>query len=371
VLITGGAGFIGSHTAERLLSQGHRVRLLDNLESQVHQGSRVPEYLSPDAELIVGSVCDPNVVMRALEGITHVYHFAAETGVGQSMHEVTRYFTTNVTGTAVLWEAIQAAGTRIQKFILSSSRAVYGEGSYSCSSCGVVTPPAREDTRLRAGEWEQTCPNCGASVGSIATSEPAPTQCNSVYALTKLIQEQISSLIGPQAGVPVIILRYFNVYGPRQALTNPYTGIVAGFATRMLNRRSVPLYEGGVPTRDFVHVSDVVEANVRSLTHSSDQDVIVLNVGTGRSASIAELAATLRSALGSDSEIVATSRYRRGDILSCTADISMATRTIGYRPRVLLEDGLKALVPWLQAQTPVDRSEEVETELRNAGVLRG
>lgn len=370
VLITGGAGFIGSHTAERLLGLGHDVRLLDTLDPQIHPGGRKPSYLPPGAELIVGSVCDPDTVARALDGVTAVFHFAAETGVGQSMHELERYFSTNVTGTAVLWQEIQRNAGKIGTVVLSSSRAVYGEGSYLCESCGTVHPPVRKDASLRQGRWEQHCPVCQRPIRSVPTSETAPTHCTSVYALTKRMQEEISSLVASRLGIRLVILRYFNVYGPRQSLNNPYTGIVAGFATRMLSGKHVSLYEGGVPTRDFVHVSDVVEANVRALTLADEQEVIA-NVGTGAPTSISDIARELRDALASDAQIVSTGLFRRGDILSCTADIAKARALLKIEAGVRLQEGLRSLVPWLREQNPTDRSDDVENELRVAGVLDG
>ena len=370
VLITGGAGFIGSHTAEALLESGYRVRLLDSLNPQIHPGAKTPEHLPRGAELQRGSVCDRSDVAKAMEDASYVLHFAAETGVGQSMHELERYFHTNVTGTAVVWQEIQRRGAQVQKVVLSSSRAVYGEGLYECVSCGLVTPPARDEGRLAQRKWTQSCPECGRDITSLPTPETATPSCTSVYALTKLMQEQISTLIAAQTGVRLAILRYFNVYGPRQALTNPYTGIVAGFATRILNGKDIPLYEEGTPTRDFVHVDDVVQANLRALELDTDETLIA-NVGTGRANSIRDIAESLRRALDSDVPITSTTRYRRGDIFSCTADLSKASAQLGYEPTVSLDAGLRALAPWLREQNPMDRSEAVEAELRTVGVLRG
>jgi dTDP-L-rhamnose 4-epimerase len=370
VLITGGAGFIGSHTAEALLKSGYRVRLLDSLNPQIHPGGEAPAYLPRGAEFQRGSVCNESDVAKALDGVSYVFHFAAETGVGQSMHELERYFHTNVTGTAVVWQEIQRHGDQIRKFVLSSSRAVYGEGLYECVSCGFVTPSARDEARLQTRLWTQSCPQCGRDITSLPTPETAAPSCTSVYALTKLMQEQVSTLIAAQTGVRLAILRYFNVYGPRQALTNPYTGIVAGFSTRILNGKDIPLYEEGTPTRDFVHVDDVVQANLRAL-ESDTEEPLIANIGTGRASSIRDIAESLRRALDADVPITSTTRYRRGDIFSCIADLGRARAQLGYMPTVSLDAGLRALAPWLREQNPVDRSEDVEAELRTVGVLRG
>jgi dTDP-L-rhamnose 4-epimerase len=369
VLITGGAGFIGSHTADRLLQAGYRVRVLDLLIPQVHgEGECRPSYLNSRVELHIGDVRDPVAIDQALDDVSYVYHFAADTGVGQSMYAVAQYFSTNVHGTVQLWEGIQKRPGQIKRVVLSSSRAIYGEGRYSCVSCGDIVPDQRSEEQLLRADWRHHCPVCSAELESRVTDESTPPRPVSVYGLTKNIQEDICRLMGNTLGVPVVILRYFNVYGPRQSVTNPYTGVIPMFCTRLRSDRPIQLYEEGVPLRDFVHVYDVVDANIAAL--SMEGAVNVVNVGSGAALSLRQVAETLCDALGVTPNIQLTTRFRIGDILGCYANLDRSTRLVGSEKRISFREGLKTLLPWLQTQTVVDRSEEVEVELRSKGVLK-
>ncbi|MCC6906233.1 MAG: NAD-dependent epimerase/dehydratase family protein [Anaerolineae bacterium] len=374
ILITGGAGFIGSHTADALIAAGHSVRVLDSLHPQVHGPSgEFPAYLHPAVERIRGDICDQDALRAALDGVDVVYHMAAETGVGQSQYEVARYFQTNVTGTAALWEAILSTGTHIRRVILSSSRAVYGEGAYHCRAHGTVYPSGRSLDALSQHDWSMKCPQCGQPAESLPTGEDAPLVAGSVYAQTKLFQEEICRLMSATHGLPLVILRYFNVYGPRQALTNPYTGVIATFCTRLLNGKSIAVYEEGVPQRDFVHVRDVVQANLRALASDLDAGhAPVFNVGTGQTLSLATIAETVCEAAGHPGAFERTTRHRIGDILSCTADLSASRTALGYAPSVSFADGMIELVEWLKGQRqPEDRSEQVAAELAAKGLMLG
>lgn len=368
-LITGGAGFIGSHTADRLLAAGYHVRVLDSLIPQVHdEGRRRPPYLASEVELQVGDVRDPSAVERALEDVSYVYHLAADTGVGQSMYAVAQYFSTNVQGTAQLWEGIQKRPGQIKRFILASSRAVYGEGRYSCNRCGDIVPDQRSEQQLLKADWRHHCPICSADLEPRPTNENTPSNPVSVYGLTKKIQEDISRLMGTTLGVPIAILRYFNVYGPRQSVTNPYTGVIPMFCTRIRSGRPIPLYEQGVPVRDFVHVNDVVDVNVAAL--SLADAVNVVNVGSGTALSLHEIADILCSALGVAANVQLTTKFRIGDILGCYATLDGSSRLVGSAERISFRQGLKTLLPWIEAQEMDDRSEQVEAELRLRGVLK-
>ena len=369
VLITGGAGFIGSHTADRLLEAGYRVRVLDLLTAQVHgEGGRRPSYLNSRVELHIGDVRDPAAIDQALDDVSYVYHFAADTGVGQSMYAVAQYFSTNVHGTVQLWEGIQKRPGQIKRVVLSSSRAIYGEGRYSCVSCGDMVPDQRSEEQLIRADWSHHCPMCSAELESRVTDESTPPRPVSVYGLTKNIQEDICRLMANTLGVPVVILRYFNVYGPRQSVTNPYTGVIPMFCTRVRSGRAIQLYEEGVPLRDFVHVYDVVNANVAAL--SLEGAVNVVNVGSGTALSLRQVAEILCDALGVTPNIQLTTRFRIGDILGCYASLDRSTRLVGSNSRISFRDGLTTLLPWLETQTVVDRSEQVEAELRSKGVLK-
>ncbi|HEY0367250.1 MAG TPA: NAD-dependent epimerase/dehydratase family protein, partial [Pyrinomonadaceae bacterium] len=253
VLVTGGAGFIGSHLVDALVKHGHRVRVLDALVSQVHGENAAPAYLNPDAEFIQGDVCDRQLVDKALDGIDVVYHEAAEVGVGQSMYEIERYVRANDLGTAVLLEAILARRPQIKKLVVASSMSIYGEGAYTCESCGPMAPQLRPVEQLLNRDWEIKCPKCGKELSPAATSEEKPLFPTSVYAVTKQDQEQFCLAVGRSYGIPAVALRYFNVYGTRQALSNPYTGVCAIFSARLLNKNPPLVFEDGKQSRDFVH----------------------------------------------------------------------------------------------------------------------
>jgi dTDP-L-rhamnose 4-epimerase len=368
VLITGGAGFIGSHTADRLLAAGYRVRALDSLISQVHRDGRRPSYLSREVELQIGDVRDASAVDAALEDVTYIYHFAADTGVGQSMYAVAQYFSTNVFGTAQLWEGILKRPGQIKRFVLASSRAIYGEGRYSCPRCGDVVPELRSEEQLLRADWSHYCPICSSALEPRPTDESTRPGPVSVYGLTKKFQEDICRLMGNTLGLPVAILRYFNVYGPRQSVTNPYTGVIPMFCTRIRSGQPIPLYEQGLPFRDFVHVKDVVDANVAALSLTGQLDVV--NVGSGRALSLREVADTVCSALGVPANVQLTTKFRVGDILGCYANLDVSAKLVGTEDRIAFGEGVKTILPWLVTQEVDDRSEQVESELRLKGVLK-
>ncbi|HEY4649387.1 MAG TPA: NAD-dependent epimerase/dehydratase family protein [Gemmatimonadales bacterium] len=366
ILITGGAGFIGSHLADALLSRGHRVRALDNLSPQVH-GARTerPAYLDPEVELVRGDVRDATIVARALDGIDVVFHLAAAVGVGQSMYEIAQYTSVNNLGTAVLLEAL--AAQPVARLVVASSMSLYGEGLYRCSDGSICTGLERDLAQLRAGEWEVR-----SQEGEVLTPVPTPesklSSLASVYALSKFDQERMCLMIGRAYGIPTTALRFFNVFGTRQALSNPYTGVLAIFASRLLNGNRPSVFEDGLQRRDFVSVSDIAQACCLVLEHPESAGG-VLNVGSGRSYTIAEIGERIAKVVGKEylkPEI--TGKYRVGDIRHCFADISLARSTLGYEPRVGLEDGLEELAGWLEGQVADDRVEEASAELAARGL---
>ncbi len=369
VLITGGAGFIGSHLADELLHRGHRVRILDNLDPQVHGGGgAVPGYLNPEAELQVGDVRDAGAVREALRGVQIVFHLASAVGVGQSMYEVDRYTSVNSLGTAVLMKAL--IERPVYRLVVASSMSVYGEGAYRRGDGTEAAGLPRTRERLEGGEWELV-DETGAVLEPAATPEHKAPQLSSVYALTKYDQERMCLLLGEAYRFPVTALRFFNVYGTRQALSNPYTGVLAIFASRLLNGRSPILFEDGLQRRDFVSVRDVAQACRLAMEHPGAGGQ-VFNVGSGRSYTVREVAERLAAVLGrEDAAPEVSGRYRVGDIRHCFADISKARRVLGYRPRIDLEQGLRELAEWLSRQTARDGVEMANGELDRRGLRLG
>ena len=365
ILITGGAGFIGSHLADELLRHGHRVRALDNLSAQVHgDTARRPPYLSADVELVRGDVRDPAAVRRALQGIDAVYHFAAAVGVGQSMYEVAEYTSTNNLGTAVLLEAL--VSRPVERLVVASSMSLYGEGLYRNAAGGEVTSAERTLEQLRRGDWEPRDDE-GVELTPVATPEHKPPVLASVYALSKFDQERLCLMIGRAYDIPTVALRFFNVFGTRQSLSNPYTGVLAIFASRLLNGNRPLIFEDGLQQRDFVSVRDVAQACRLALTAPAAVGR-ALNVGSGRAYTVLQVAELLGGVLGTPVEADVCGKYRVGDIRHCFADISGARAVLGFEPRVPLEDGIVELAEWLQDQVADDRVDEASAQLAARGL---
>ena len=366
ILITGGAGFIGSHLADELLQYGHTVKVLDFLCSQVHGSEqRCPEYLNPDVELVVGDVRDSTAVVRALQHTDAVYHFAAAVGVGQSMYEVEHYASINDIGTAVLLEAL--IKNPVQRLVVASSMSVYGEGLYLSRNGAVHNSVERSPGQLRSGVWDPLDEE-GLALRPIPTPESKSPALSSVYALSKYVQERMCLMIGRAYHIPTVALRFFNVYGPRQALSNPYTGVLAIFASRLLNGKAPMIFEDGKQKRDFVNVSDVAQACRLCLDNAAAVDK-VMNIGSGQAYTISELAERMADALGKNNiEPQVTSKYRVGDIRHCFADITVARSLIGYTPQVTLEEGIVELAEWLEGQIASDRVDSASAELASRGL---
>ncbi len=370
VLVTGGAGFIGGHTVDLLLTRGFAVRIVDNLHPQVHPGGARPAYLAPEAEFVQADVRDLDAMKRAVRGVSRIVHLAAETSVGQSMYQSDVHVDVNARGTATVFRALREGGAEVHRVVLSSSRAVYGEGGYHCASCGDLNPGSRSLDDLLAGVWTHRCPACGGALTAIPTTEDIAPRYSSSYGMTKLFQEQIATMEAEQLEIPLVMLRYFNVYGPRQSVSNPYTGLIVTLGLRLLHERTLVLYEHGTPVRDFVHVDDVVSANLTALT-SGVTGTTMLNVGTGVSVSLTELAAELGRAFDREPRVELSDRFRVGDIHAAVADVSRLQAVLGLAPGIHIDRGLRTLVPALQGAQAEDRSEAVEHELRRQGVLRG
>jgi dTDP-L-rhamnose 4-epimerase len=366
-LVTGGAGFIGSHLVSALLEQGKDVLVLDSLESQVHDGQ--PPAVPGGVRFLHGDVGDAELVDRALDGVDEIVHLAAAVGVGQSMYEVAAYVRQNTMATAVFLERVVARSPSLSRLVVASSMSIYGEGQYVCSRHGLVAPPPRPETQLVARHWECLCPECGADLAPMGTPESKPLIPTSIYAITKRDHEEMSLVMGAAYGIPTVALRFFNVYGPGQALSNPYTGVAAIFASRLLNGRAPLVFEDGRQSRDFIHVSDIVRGILLAL--ESDRAVgRALNLGTGRPTTVNEIADVLARGLAIDLAPVIVDRYRAGDIRHCYADPTAAAAVLDFHASVSLEDGMTDLIDWLEGQEAVDRVDEATDELVARGLAR-
>jgi dTDP-L-rhamnose 4-epimerase len=370
VLVTGGAGFIGSHLVDALIEKGHRVRVFDSLEPQVHGPRReVPEYLNPAAELVLGDVLDRGALLQALNGISVVFHYAAAVGVGQSMYEIQRYVEANTLGGANLLDILANEEHQVEKLIVASSMSIYGEGKYRCGECGVVYPQLRPDEQLREREWEMRCPHCGEEARPLPTDEAKPLYPTSIYAITKRDHEEMFLCFGRAYGIPAVALRFFNVYGPRQALSNPYTGVAAIFCSRLLNHEPPVIYEDGLQSRDFIHVQDVVQASLLAMERS-EADYEVFNVGTGTPMTILEVSRVLIDNLADgELEPVVVGQYRRGDIRHCFADIGKMQERLDFRPEVSFEEGVSELISWVREQEAADGFHRVDRELKEKDLV--
>jgi dTDP-L-rhamnose 4-epimerase len=364
-LITGGAGFIGSHLASDLLRQGYRVRALDDLNPQVHEHGGRPSYLDGDVELIVGDVRDPEAVRRAVEGADVVVHLAARVGVGQSMYEIAEYTSVNCLGTGVLLEAL--LDHPVERLVVASSMSVYGEGLYIDPSGAAVPAVERSRDQLERGDWEPSGPD-GQALEPVPTTEAKQPSLSSIYALGKFDQERMCLLFGSAYKLPTVALRFFNVYGPYQALSNPYTGVLAIFAGRLLNDHPPLIYEDGHQRRDFVSVHDVARA-CRLAIERPDAGGRVLNIGSGGSVTVCEIAARLAAVLDKEQiEPQVTGKYRVGDIRHCFADVGLAREVIGFTPQVALDDGMAELAEWLEGEAATDRVDSATAELAARGL---
>jgi dTDP-L-rhamnose 4-epimerase len=366
VLITGGAGFIGSHLADELINFGYEVRALDNLSEQVHgKDCERPEYLNPAVELQVGDVRDKAAVLKALDGVDAVFHFAAMVGVGQSMYEIKEYTDVNNIGTAVLLECL--IEKPVSKLVVASSMSIYGEGLYTSASGEKVIAAERGLEQLKAGDWELKSEQ-GDVLTPVATPESKIPCLSSVYALSKYDQERLCLMVGRAYNIPTVAMRFFNVYGTRQALSNPYTGVLAIFASRFLNNNAPMIFEDGNQQRDFVHVRDVALA-CRLAMEKEEANGQVFNVGSGNNYTIKEIGERLAQVMGKQEltpEI--TGKYRVGDIRHCYADISLAKKVLGFYPQVEFNSGLTELADWLEGQIAYDRVNEASAELAARGL---
>jgi dTDP-L-rhamnose 4-epimerase len=368
VLVTGGAGFIGSFLVDELVRLGHHVINYDNIERQVHRNGPSSAHLNPHAEFIAGDIRDRESLEKVVARADVVSHQAALVGVGQSMYQIERYVDINIRGTSILLDILVNSSHHVRKVMVAASMSAYGEGQYECRQHGSLAPQLRSEDQMRSGLWELKCPTCHSLLMPQGTSEDKPLSATSVYAITKQTQEQLVLNVCEAFRIPAVALRYFNAYGPRQSLDNPYTGVAAIFMSRLKNDRPPLVFEDGEQTRDFVSVHDIVAANIAAM-FDSRADNQVFNVGTGRRVSILELSRVLAKLLGKDVEPQVVGKYRKGDIRHCFANIDRIQGILDWAPQVQLEDGLLELVTWSESVGATDLVDSATEELRARGLL--
>ncbi len=354
VLITGGAGFIGSNIALKLIAKGYGVTVLDSLSEQIHGAN--PELTSPlyrkikdKVVFIKGNVNNRTDWEQALVEIDYVIHLAAETGTGQSMYEIKKYVDTNIGGTALLLDILTNTKHRVKRIVVAESRAIYGEGKYHCPQCGVVYPLERKDEDMAKGDFECKCPKCGGEIRFVATAEDSTIHPLSIYGISKQVQGQLVHLVCKSIGVESVSFRYQNVYGPGQSLTNPYTGILSIFSTRIKNGNGLNIFEDGKETRDFVYIEDVVDATILGM-EVPDLNGHVFNIGTGVAMDVLTVAKTLCEKYGVKVPITVSGNYRLGDIRHNYADITAARQILGFEPKWNFSDGIEQFTNWVNQQ---------------------
>jgi dTDP-L-rhamnose 4-epimerase len=368
VLVTGGAGFVGSHIVDEYTEAGYDVTVVDNLTDQVHGDE--PEYLNEDAEYIWGDIRDRDLMTDLLKQADILNHQASAVGVGQSMYEVEKYVDVNTLGTARILDIIVDEEIQLEKMVVASSMSIYGEGEYYCSNCDEVRHPSlRNDNQMASGEWEHACSECGSALKPKQTPESKPRDSTSIYAITKRDQEDMMLSIGRAYDIPTIALRYFNIFGSRQALDNPYTGVCAIFSSRIKNNNPPLVFEDGEQTRDFVHVRDIARAN--RLAIESDAENVAVNVGSGSPTTINDVAETLIDLYGKSDELEPeiANDYRQGDIRHCYADPTEAAEVLGFEAKIGFEEGMRELVEWGRDKHADDQFEQAHEELEDKGLI--
>ena len=368
ILITGGAGFIGSHLADALVERGEEVILFDNLDSQVHPGGLPPDYLNTSARFVQGDVRDYAAFREVVTEADIIFHYASAVGVGQSQYQISKYVEVNTFGTANLLHALANEKHSVRKVLLAASMSSYGEGPSRCERCGVFRPRLRPPDQVARGEWEILCPGCGRPSSPVPITEEAAQNCNSIYAITKKNQEEMLLNIGRTYDIPVVALRYFNAFGTRQSLSNPYTGVIAIFMSRLKNDRPPVIYEDGLQTRDFISIHDIVRVNLLAM-ESDAADYRTFNVGTGKPISIRSVAETLARLCRKDIAPEITHSFRKGDIRHCYADNTAIRQALGFEPNISLEEGLGEIIEWSRHASAEDGFDRARSELAEKGLV--
>lgn len=371
ILITGGAGFIGSNLSLKLIDKGYRVTVLDNLSPQIH-GDNSPLYhaIKDKVRFIKGTVLSYEDWKEALLGVDAVIHLAAETGTGQSMYEIEKYTDVNIKGTSIFLDILANEPHTVRKMIVASSRAIYGEGKYLCPDHGAVYPEERSDTAMSQGDFAVKCPVCGQNITLTPTDETSLIHPSSIYGITKQVQEQMFMVMGKTLNIPAVAFRYQNVYGAGQSLSNPYTGILSIFSTRIKNGKEITVFEDGLESRDFVYIDDVVDATILGL-EKSEADGEVFNVGYGTAVDVLTVAQTLVDAYGASTPVLVSGNYRLGDIRHNYADLTKITAKLGFKPSVSFTEGIRRFVAWVNAQEIAeDRYDRSIQEMQKRGLYK-
>jgi len=368
ILVTGGAGFIASFLVDELVKKGHSVRIFDSLDPQVHIGGRKPDYLNVNAEFIHGDVRDYDALKSATKDMEVVFHEAAAVGVGQSQYKIKHYVDVNTGGTANLLDILVNTKNKVKKLVVAASMSSYGEGYYNCKKCGRVTVELRTEEQMAKCDWELNCPHCKGKVTPMPTDETKPLASNSIYAITKKDQEEMCLNIGKAYKIPTVALRYFNAYGPRQSLSNPYTGVAAIFMSRIKNDNTPVVYEDGMQSRDFVSVHDIVSANILAM-EKDEANYEMFNVGFGKPIAIKDIALVLAKLYGKDIKPEISNKFRQGDVRYCYSDITKIKTKLGFEPKVSFEDGMKELIAWARTAKAEDKFEEAAQELKKRGLV--
>jgi len=371
VLITGGAGFIGSNLGLKLLEKGYEVTVLDNLSPQIHEeNSPLYNSIKDKVNFIRGTVLSYDDWKKALDGVDVVVHLAAETGTGQSMYEIEKYTDVNIKGTSIFLDILANEKHSVKKMIIASSRSIYGEGKYSCAKDGIVYPNERKDADMASGDFNVKCPICNENAKLLPTDEKSKIHPSSIYGITKQVQEQMFMVMGKSLNIPAVALRYQNVYGAGQSLSNPYTGILSIFSTRIKNGNDINIFEDGKESRDFVYIDDVVEATILGI-EKDEANYEVFNVGLGKAIDVMTVANTLIKTYDSNSKITISGNYRLGDIRDNYADLTKIKEKLGFQPKVGFEDGIERFTKWVEKQEVVeDKYEKSIDEMREKGLYK-
>lgn len=369
ILVTGGAGFVGSFLVDKLVKEGHQVTIYDNLDEQVHIAGQEPYYLNKEAEFIKADVRDYDSLKKAIEGKEFIYHLAAAVGIGQSQYAVKYYVDVNIGGTANLLDIIVNCKNSVKKMMVASSMSIYGEGAYKCKECGLTRIESRKDKDIAVKFWEPICPQCNNVLKHIHTNESLTLLPTSIYAITKKTQEEMVLNIGRTYHIPVVALRFFNIFGPRQSLSNPYTGVMAIFISRYKNNKHPVIYEDGKQSRDFISVHDIVDACKLSM-EKDEANYQAFNVGTGLSMTVKDIAYELKKFFKNNIEPDILNKFRKGDIRHCYADISRIKNVLGFSPRISFKKGLEELVEESMKIAAQDKFNSAEEELRSKGLVQ-
>jgi len=376
ILVTGGAGFIGSHIVEALVNTGHKVIVLDNLEPSTHGNNAIQpknlENLERNIEFIHNDVRNEKILLECIQDVDAIFHEAAVGGLGLSMYQIHSCIDPNCGGTAKLLDILVNKEHNVKKVVMASSMAVYGEGAYDCEECGVVYPDIRFEKQLSKKIWEMQCPQCGKTATPLPTNESKPLSPGSIYSISKRTQEEMCLLVGKLYGIPTVALRYFVTYGPRQSMRNPYSGVCSIWSTRLFNSKPPIIYEDGLQSRDFIYVKDIVQANILALEKNGG-DYLAMNVGTGQQIKIYELAQEIIQAYSMDISPEVIYRYRKGDVRHLFADISLIKQKLGFAPKYSLKEGIQQFVPWanemLKTGDFADNFEAAQKELEEKKLL--